>query len=92
MGRQHTTWISEENWKKLENIPGKSVSSKIGKAISQADPDTQMWINANLRQLELCKITLQAIQHEVAADHVSVLDNISKLIEEVEHLWYEVSQ
>ena len=91
MGRQHTTWISEENWQKLENIPGKSVSSKIGKAISQADPDTQMWINANLRQLELCKITLQAIQYELSNDCPSVI-GIANLIKEVEHLWYEVSQ
>jgi len=92
MGRQHTTWISEENWKKLENIPGKSVSNRIGKAIDMADPDTHMRFMAKVRQLDLCKITLQAIQHEVHADQVSVLDNISKLIEEVEHLWYEVSQ
>lgn len=92
MGRQHTTWISEENWKKLENIPGKSTSAKIGNAIKHVDPDHQMWVNAKLRQLELCKIALRAIQVEVNDDQVSVLDNISALIADVEHLWYEVSQ
>ena len=58
MGRQHTTWINEANWKKLENIPGNSTSSKIGYAIEHVDPDHQMWVNAKLRQLETAKTAL----------------------------------
>jgi len=65
MGRQHTTWISEDNWKKLENIGGESVSAKIGNAISMADPDREMVINAKMRQLDRTITALKAIQADV---------------------------
>jgi nitrogen-specific signal transduction histidine kinase len=51
MGRQHTTWISDETWRKLENIKGDSVSQKIRNAIEQVDPDREMVLKAELRRL-----------------------------------------
>jgi predicted CopG family antitoxin len=51
MGRQHTTWISDETWTKLENIKGDSVSEKIRNAIDQADPDREMVFKAEMRRL-----------------------------------------
>ena len=61
MGRQHTTWISDETWDKLQNIEGNSVSNKIAIAIKQADPDQQMIINARMRQLAAAKSYLREI-------------------------------
>ena len=94
MGRQHTTWISEENWQKLENIPGKSTSSKIGWAIDHADPDKAMWMNAKLRQLETAKRALQRLAHRVhelqVNGHANVmpeLNHMASLIGEVDWLW-----
>lgn len=85
MGRQHTTWISEENWKKLENIPGDSVSSKIGKAISMADPDTQMYYNAKLRQLDAVIIALQEIELLIQEGNANKIPGV---IESHSYLWY----
>jgi hypothetical protein len=62
MGRQHTTWISEENWRKLENIGGDSVSAKIGRAIEQADPDREMVINAKMRQLDRAREVIRRLK------------------------------
>jgi hypothetical protein len=89
MGRQHTTWISEENWKKLENIGGDSVSAKIGNAISMADPDREMVINAKMRQLDRTITALKAIQADVNKrdspdwGKKALLDNIALVIEDV---------
>ena len=89
MGRQHTTWISEENWKKLENIGGDSVSAKIGNAISMADPDREMVINAKMRQLDRTITALKAIQANVNNRNnpdwgkKAILDNIALVIEDV---------
>lgn len=85
MGRQHTTWISEENWKKLENIPGDSVSNKIGKAISMADPDTQMYFNAKLRQLDAVISALQEIELLIQEGNAH---KIPTVIESHSYLWY----
>jgi hypothetical protein len=89
MGRQHTTWISEDNWKKLENIGGDSVSAKIGNAISMADPDREMVINAKMRQLDRTITALKAIQANVNNRNnpdwgkKAILDNIALVIEDV---------
>ena len=94
MGRQHTTWISEENWQKLQNIPGKSTSSKIGWAIDQADPDKAMWMNAKLRQLDAAKSALRDIAKEVFGanlqdedDMASRLYQLNDIVREIEWLW-----
>ena len=90
MGRQHTTWISEENWQKLTNIPGESTSSRIGYAIKHVDPDHQMWVNAKMRQLEQAKSALRQIAR-VSKDENErpnfKLEFIEELIEEFEWLW-----
>ena len=94
MGRQHTTWISEENWQKLQNIPGKSTSSKIGWAIDHADPDKAMWMNAKLRQLDAAKSALRDIAKEVFGanlqdedDMASILYQLNDIVREIEWLW-----
>ena len=61
MGRQHTTWISDETWERLQNIGGDSVSKKIANAVKAHDPDNQMLINAKMRQLEAAKDALRNI-------------------------------
>ena len=93
MGRQHTTWISEENWRKLENIPGKSTSSKIGWAIEHADPDKAMWMNAKLRQLDTAKTALRDIAKQVFGanlhdedDMASRLYQLNDIVREIEWL------
>ena len=94
MGRQHTTWISEENWQKLQNIPGKSTSSKIGWAIDQADPDKAMWMNAKLRQLDTAKNALRRLAQCVhllqESSHANLhpeLAVLEEIISEVDWLW-----
>lgn len=94
MGRQHTTWINEANWKKLDNIPGNSTSSKIGYAIEHVDPDHQMWVNAKLRQLEAAKTALRDIAKQVFGanlqdedDMASRLYQLNDIVREIEWLW-----
>lgn len=94
MGRQHTTWLSEENWQKLENIPGDSTSGKIGYAIKHVDPDHQMWVNAKMRQLETAKRTLQKLAHCIhdlqESSHANLhpeLTYLDDLIADIEWLW-----
>ena len=61
MGRQHTTWISDETWDRLKNIAGDSVSKKISNAVKFADPDQMMIQNAKMRQLTAVKSVLREI-------------------------------
>lgn len=93
MGRQHTTWISEENWRKLENIGGDSTSAKIGNAISMADPDREMVINAKMRQLGRAKDALTRINallvRENLEDLMETIGYIESIIEEV---WWLVDE
>ena len=94
MGRQHTTWINEANWKKLDNIPGNSTSSKIAYAIEHVDPDHQMWVNAKLRQLETAKTALRDISKQVFGanlhdedDMASRLYQLNDIVRDIEWLW-----
>lgn len=94
MGRQHTTWISEENWRKLENIPGKSTSAKIGWAIDHADPDKSMWMNAKLRQLDTAKSALRSMACVMYENHeldfekaVALLQRLDNVLDEHDWLW-----
>jgi len=59
MGRQHTTWISDETWDRLGNIAGDSVSKKISNAVKFADPNEMMRQNAQMRQYDTAKTTLR---------------------------------
>jgi hypothetical protein len=89
MGRQHTTWISDETWRKLDNIDGDSISEKIRNAIEQADPDREMAFNAKMRQLGRAKDALKRIASSVedkdnpAWGKQALLDNIARVIEDV---------
>jgi len=89
MGRQHTTWISDETWTKLENIKGDSVSEKIRNAIEQADPDREFRREAEMRQLGRAKDALKRIASSVqdkdnpAWGKQALLDNIARVIEDV---------
>lgn len=89
MGRQHTTWISDESWDKLQNIDGDSVSERIRNAIEQADPDREMVFKAKLRQLGRAKDALKRIASSIEDKDnpewgkQALLDNIARVIEDV---------
>jgi predicted CopG family antitoxin len=91
MGRQHTTWISDETWKKLENIKGDSVSEKIRNAIEQTDPDREMLINAEMRRLSRLVQAMKKINallvRDNADDTLGVCMIIEEILDEVEFCW-----
>ena len=89
MGRQHTTWISEENWKKLQSIEGFSVSGRIGNAISMVDPDREMVMKAKMRQLERAKTALRRIHDLIHLNDDSALADI---VDELEDVWWMVNE
>jgi len=82
MGRQHTTWISDETWDRLQNIAGESVSKKISNAVKYADPDQMMRHAEDLRRLARAKNALRAIAKVVKDDH----QEICPILEDVEFL------
>ena len=84
MGRQHTTWISDETWTKLENIKGDSVSEKIRNAIDQADPDREMAINAKLRQLDRARESLRRLKFLIEEKETSKIEAL------FEDIWWLV--
>jgi hypothetical protein len=86
MGRQHTTWISDETWDELQNIGGDSVSKKIRNAVAMANPEREMVIKAKLRQLERAKAALKRIQTLInREDH-----GIQAIINELEDVYWLV--
>jgi len=84
MGRQHTTWISDETWDRLSNIAGDSVSKKISNAVKFADPDEMMRHNAEKRQLSEAKRYLRAIAKLVYSGSSA---GSTELLEECDWLW-----
>ena len=84
MGRQHTTWISDETWDKLQNIAGDSVSKKISNAVKFADPEEQMIQNANMRQFAQAKRYLQMIAKEFDRRDFQAVEAI---LEECDWIW-----
>lgn len=91
MGRQHTTWISDETWRKLENIKGDSVSEKIRNAIDQADPDREMVLNAEMRRLSRLVAAMKKINdllvRDNADDALGVCMIIEEIVDDVEFCW-----
>lgn len=90
MGRQHTTWISDETWDRLKNIAGDSVSKKISNAVKFADPDEMMRQNALMRQYEAAKVLLRRIASEIPYEAHSANDSIEiidQLLSEGEWIW-----
>lgn len=85
MGRQHTTWISDETWEQMKNIAGESVSERFRNAVKFADPVEIMRLRSLERQLEVAKDALYRINHALQRDtacHLQ-LQEIFELIEEV---------
>ena len=93
MGRQHTTWISDETWEELQNIGGDSVSKKIRNAVAMANPEREMVIKAKLRQLETARNALKRvnaiadISTSATADHAVI-----KIKEIMEEVWWMVEE
>jgi hypothetical protein len=84
MGRQHTTWISEESGKNLANLEGNSVARKIARAIKFADPDSMMVQRALMRQFE----TAKSILREIAAMHMAEdWVRIQEILEDNAWIW-----
>lgn len=84
MGRQHTTWISDETWDRLGNIAGDSVSKKISNAVKFADPDEMMRHNAQIRQMIQAKKYLQMIAKEFDRRDFQAVEAI---LEECDWIW-----
>jgi len=90
MGRQHTTWISDETWDELQNIGGDSVSKKIRNAVAMANPEREMVIKAKLRQFERAKDALKLIATILnTAKGQFALDSIK---DEIEEVWWMVEE
>ena len=90
MGRQHTTWISDETWRKLENIKGDSVSEKIRNAIDAADPDREMVLKAEMRRLNRLVEAMKRIDEHVLKFNIDAherLGRIQGVVESVEFCW-----
>jgi len=88
MGRQHTTWISDETWDRLGNIAGNSVSKKISNAVKFADPDEMMRQNAINRQLEAAKTALRNIAKNCSEDlPINSVYQIDLILQECDWLW-----
>ena len=84
MGRQHTTWISDETWDRLQNIAGESVSKKISNAVKFADPEEQMRQNHLMRQFALAKKYLQMVAKEF---DLSDFQAVEAILEECDWIW-----
>lgn len=86
MGRQHTTWISDETWDRLGNIAGDSVSKKISNAVKFADPDEMMRHNAQMRQLAAAKKALRDIANINNMTYVSFPELVD-ILDDCDWLW-----
>jgi|SaaInlV_125m_DNA_1040241.scaffolds.fasta_scaffold73072_3 hypothetical protein len=87
MGRQHTTWISDETWDRLGNIAGDSVSKKISNAVKFADPDQMMIHNAKMRQLTAAKSVLREIALRVQEGSAFSHASLETLLDDFNWLW-----
>ena len=85
MGRQHTTWISDETWEQMKNIPGESVSERFRNAVKFADPEEGLKLRAYERQLEVAKNALYRINVVLNRQqpNIYLLQEINDIIEGV---------
>lgn len=85
MGRQHTTWISDETWEQMKNIPGESVSERFRNAVKFADPEEGLKLRAYERQLEVAKNALYRINVVLNRQQpdIDLLQEINNIIEGV---------
>lgn len=91
MGRQHTTWISDETWDKLKNIQGESISKKISNAVKAADPDQEMIYNALMRQHASMKRVLREVARKIDGSNPekkrATFDEIADMIDSIHYLY-----
>ena len=91
MGRQHTTWISDETWNRLQNIAGESVSKKISNAVKFADPDEMMRHTSFMRQHASMKRTLREVARMIDGSNPekkrATFDKVADLIDQIHYLW-----
>jgi hypothetical protein len=93
MGRQHTTWISDETWEELQNIGGDSVSRKIRNAVAMANPEREMVVKAKLRQLETAKNALKRVNSIADISTAATADHaVQKIKEIMEEVWWMVEE
>jgi hypothetical protein len=93
MGRQHTTWISDETWEELQNIGGDSVSRKIRNAIAMANPEREMVVKAKMRQLETAKNALKRVNSIADISTAATADHaVQKIKEIMEEVWWMVEE
>ena len=91
MGRQHTTWISDETWERLKDIPGDSTSERLRNAVKFADPNEQMVTNAKMRQLDTAKNALKRINAIADVSTQDMADHaIIEIKEILEDIWWMV--
>lgn len=91
MGRQHTTWISDETWERLKDIPGDSTSERLRNAVKFADPNEQMVTNAKMRQLDTARNALKRINQILSVAEPASNDHAIKAINEImEEIWWMV--
>ncbi len=84
MGRQHTTWISDETWEQMKNIAGDSVSERFRNAVKFADPVEIMRLRSLERQLEVAKEALYNIAQDVESPLViqKIINDVYWLVEQ----------
>ena len=92
MGRQHTTWISDETWQRLQNIGGASVSKKIANAVKYADPDHQMIQKSNLRALARLKSGYRELANIDLSKREDLGNAVYNILNELEHLIWEADK
>ena len=91
MGRQHTTWISDETWERLKDIPGGSTSEKLRNAVKFADPNEGMIVKAKMRQLDTAQNALKCIDQILSVAEPASSDHAIKAINEIlEDVWWMV--
>jgi transposase InsO family protein len=92
MGRQHTTWISDETWDELQNIGGDSVSKKIRNAVAMANPEREMVMKAKMRQLERARQALKTIHHVIHGTKEMSKADYQRILDELEDVWWMVEE
>jgi hypothetical protein len=92
MGRQHTTWIDDETWDRLERIAGDSISDKLRNAVKFADPHEMTMIRLRERNRDELRVLIDIIYttcNDVNDDDISDLREwIIELLNENISMWY----
>ena len=85
MGRQHTTWISDETWERLKDIPGDSTSERLRNAVKFADPNEGMRARAIERNRDELRVLMQTIWTGIQTD--AGIEFVKELLELNEWMW-----